>query len=355
MSHFCLLADPANYSVSDFDLLKDEKQRAYWLDHFESHLANVLEAAKVSYGRTSGKQAQTAREQFAQTLQTLRANPTACGPRLGVMELCRLREKALRDNRLNDPYRHVKIRENRAALEMYDTVLDYVYSLEPDQRWEHLFRGVFGGNIFDLGSVATMNYAHQEVDFEAVVEQVKPRPWVIDDFDALKPILPIAGSVPTPWAKVIVFVDNAGADFVLGVMPLVRELAAAGTHVVLAANELPSLNDITADEMIELVENLAATDEELGSYVAGGFFEVVSTGNDLPLIDLSNVSDELNEAAKDAELVILEGMGRSVESNFNTKFNVDSIQLCLLKDPIVAAKVGGATFDCVCKYTKKPE
>ena len=44
------------------------------------------------------------------------------------------------------------------------------------------------------------------------------------------------------------FVDNAGRDLILGVMPLVREMALAGTMIVLAANELPSINDITVDE-----------------------------------------------------------------------------------------------------------
>ena len=91
-------------------------------------------------------------------------------------------------------------------------------------------------------------------------------------------------------------------------------------------------------------------DEDLASYVRAGLFEVVSTGNDIPLIDLSEVSEELNEASKDADLVVLEGMGRSVESNLNTEFDVDAVQLCLLKDPAVAARVGGELFDCVCRY-----
>jgi len=80
-------------------------------------------------------------------------------------------------------------------------------------------------------------------------------------------------------------------------------------------------------------------------------FEVVSSGNDIPLIDLSEVSDELNEAAADAELVVLEGMGRAIESNYDAAFKVDTLHLALLKDPLVAARVGGEVYDCVCKYT----
>jgi damage-control phosphatase, subfamily II, stand-alone protein len=137
-------------------------------------------------------------------------------------------------------------------------------------------------------------------------------------------------------------------------MPFVRELGLGGTKIVLACNELPSLNDMTADETAIVVEELAQTDEDLSSLISAGMVEVVSTGNDIPLIDLSQVSDELNEAALGAELVILAGMGRSAESNFNAAFSVDSLKLALLKDPVVAQRLGGTLFDCVCKYEPAP-
>jgi len=195
-----------------------------------------------------------------------------------------------------------------------------------------------------------MGYASDQVDFDKAIGDLKPRPWLIDDFDALLDILPIAGGEPAPWAKAVILVDNAGADFVLGVMPLARQLASHGTQIVLAANEKPSLNDITVDETIQLVEALTEADDELASYLAAGLFEVVSTGNDIPLIDLSEVADELNAAAEDADLLIVEGMGRTVESNLETAFAVDAIHLCLLKDAAVAARVDGEVFDCVCAY-----
>ena len=350
MSHFSLLADPAAYTVSDANLLADAAAREYWTNLFEAHFAQVLDAAKVAYGRSVGRQAELARQQFAQALVSLKADPASLGPRLGVVELCRLREQALRDNGLHDPFRPVKARENKAAAALYAPLVKHLAAVPLERRWELLVRGVFAGNIFDLGSAATMGYATDAVDFEAVLAKIKPRPWLIDHLDRLLEMLPVAGDQPTVWAKCIFFVDNAGADFVLGVMPLARQMAAQGTHIVLAANELPSLNDLTADETVQLVQMLGNQDEELATYVEAGLFEVVSTGNDIPLIDLSNVSDELNQAAEDADLVILEGMGRSVESNLHTKLIVDQIQLCLLKDPSVAARVQGQLFDCVCLY-----
>jgi type II pantothenate kinase len=190
------------------------------------------------------------------------------------------------------------------------------------------------------------------MDFFAELEETKPRPWLVDDYDLLAKDLP--QTPPSKWSKAVVFVDNAGSDFILGVMPLARELALFGTRIVLAANELPSLNDITVNETVAVVQKLCAVDADLSALVEAGMFEVVSSGNDIPLIDLSNVSDELNEAAADAELVIIEGMGRAVESNFDASFTVDAMKLALLKDPVVAARVGGEVYDCVCRYEPRP-
>ncbi|GAH88652.1 unnamed protein product, partial [marine sediment metagenome] len=132
-------------------------------------------------------------------------------------------------------------------------------------------------------------------------------------------------------------------------------LPCAARKIVLAANELPSLNDVTADETVAIVEQLAEDDEDLATLITAEMFEVVSTGNDVPLIDLSEVSDELNEAAEGAELVILVGMGRAVESNLDAAFTADALKLALLKDPAVARRVGGEVYDCVCKYEPLPD
>lgn len=53
----------------------------------------------------------------------------------------------------------------------------------------------------------------------------------------------------TPFRRVLIFVDNAGADVVLGMIPLAREFLKFGCDVVLAGNSLPAINDITAKEL----------------------------------------------------------------------------------------------------------
>lgn len=50
------------------------------------------------------------------------------------------------------------------------------------------------------------------------------------------------------------FVDNAGADVVLGMLPFARELLRMGADVIIAANSQPAINDITAPELIRLLD-----------------------------------------------------------------------------------------------------
>lgn len=350
MSHFCLLRDPETYIAHDWDLLADETARRHWLDLFEKHFADLLQHAAVQYGRAATRPIANAARQFAALIQQLRENP-AClpGGKLNIIEMVRQREKVLRSNRLNDPFGHVNERENAKAMQLYPQVVRKLHALEPKAKWLNLIESVYAGNIFDMGSPATMNLANDSPDFLKVVQNTKPRPWLVDHYDALASTL--VPAPPTKWSKAVIFVDNAGSDFILGVMPLAREMALCGTKMVLAANEIPSLNDITVNECIAIVQRLAALDGDLEALIGAGMFEVVSSGNDIPLIDLSEVSDELNEAAADAELVILEGMGRAIESNYNAAFKVDALHLALLKDPLVASRVGGVVYDCICKYT----
>ncbi|MCK4602938.1 MAG: DUF89 family protein [Phycisphaerae bacterium] len=350
MSHFCLLSDPESYVAHDYDIASDEAACRYWLDLFANHFELTLKHAVEHYGRPAEKHVTAARRQFNEQIDLLRKNPkTLPGGNLNVIELCRLREGCLHEHKLHDPFGRIKDRENESATRFYGQVVRKLHAMETRQKWLHLVECVFAGNIFDLGSVSTFHLAENPTDFLAAVENTKPRPWLIDDYDALEAdLLP---APPSKWTKVVVFVDNAGSDFILGIMPLVRELALSGTKIVLAANELPSLNDITADEAVSVLPRLAAADGELADLFRVGMFEVVSTGSDIPLIDLAEVSDELNEAAADADLVILEGMGRAVESNLDAAFTVDSLKLALLKDPVVASHVGGELYDCICKYT----
>ncbi|KAI3766763.1 hypothetical protein L2E82_16834 [Cichorium intybus] len=83
------------------------------------------------------------------------------------------------------------------------------------------------------------------------------RPWRVDDFDAFQERMGFGDTKPPRHKRALLFVDNAGADVVLGMLPLARELLCRGTEVVIVANSLPALNDVTAMELPEIVAEAA--------------------------------------------------------------------------------------------------
>ena len=179
------------------------------------------------------------------------------------------------------------------------------------------------------------------------------------------------------------FRDNAGSDVVLGMLPLAPEFLRTGAQVVIAANRMPTINDITASELVVLLEAAKEHDEHIRLvYMAGfrnnrfvydspprrealssGVLRVVCSGSDDPVIDLMNTSEELAAECDGVDLVILEGMGRcavfvdfpytpdcanipnvthilpcfirSIETNLHAKFSVDSWKLGMIKHPEV--------------------
>lgn len=65
------------------------------------------------------------------------------------------------------------------------------------------------------------------------------------------------------------------------------------------------------------------------------------------------VSAELAAACSEGvDLVVLEGMGRAIETNLRAAFTADSLKLGMIKHPEVAQLLGGRLYDCVCKYDK---
>ena len=75
-----------------------------------------------------------------------------------------------------------------------------------------------------------------------------------------------------------------------GVLPLARELVGRGTAVILAANSLPSINDITAPELQGVLSQAGSMDRSLDRALAEGSLVAVPSGSDLPVIDLRQAS-----------------------------------------------------------------
>lgn len=211
--------------------------------------------------------------------------------------------------------------------------------------------------VFDMGCAETAQRAETAGeggaagDFAATRDSLLPRPWAVDDLDAF-----VARLAAGRHRKALLFVDNAGADVVLGMLPLARELIRRGTEVVLAANERPSINDVTAAELRPLIARAAEADPLLSRAVAERSLRVASSGNDLGVIDLRRCGREVCEEAEagagggGADLVILEGMGRGIETNLRAEFKCDAAKLGMIKHPEVAALLGGRMYEPLCKF-----
>lgn len=78
---------------------------------------------------------------------------------------------------------------------------------------------------------------------------------------------------------------------------------------------------------------------------------VVANGHGGPCLDLSRVPNTLAEATLGVDLLVIEGMGRSIHTNLTTEFKCDCLKLAMIKTERLARKLfGGSLYDCVCMY-----
>jgi hypothetical protein len=57
------------------------------------------------------------------------------------------------------------------------------------------------------------------------------------------------------------------------------------------------------------------------------------------------ISKELNDSCMDVDLVVIEGMGRAIHTNFKTRFKCDSIKIAVFKNPYVCELFGCKMYD----------
>ncbi|MCC6680913.1 MAG: DUF89 family protein [Phycisphaeraceae bacterium] len=350
---FPLLADASTYEPCQWDLLAEPEKRAYWIDLFRGHFPKLLaeamrdaEAAGLDLADAQ-QRADAARGQFERHLDEITHQPDSHSP-LNILTICLERERVLRRTGFDDPYRLAKQVENESALKLLPRVLAELDRMPPAQLQSRIIHGVFAGNIFDLGATQTQAmFTDQRVDFYATLDKLRPRPWFIDDMAAWMRRL-----MSHAHRAAVLFVDNAGPDVVLGMIPLARELLRRGTDVILTSNSSPSLNDVTHVELERLVDQIAQIDEPFRRAIDEDRVELVPSGNGAPLIDLRRVSGKLAEAVqrRGVDLVVLEGMGRAVETNYTARMTCDCLKLAMIKDRGVAEGLGAKLYDLVMRF-----
>uniref|UniRef100_A0A8C6PX71 4'-phosphopantetheine phosphatase n=1 Tax=Nothobranchius furzeri TaxID=105023 RepID=A0A8C6PX71_NOTFU len=317
-----LLQEPSSYIPDTVDLTEDAPAREYWLFCFEDALDGVVKRAVASQPDMpeAAVRAEKFRQKYRHKLQTLRYQPFAYGS-LTVRSLLDTREHCLNEFNFPDPYSKIKERENDVALKYYQKVVKSLEELSWEDRQFALVRGVLAGNVFDWGAKAVSDVLESDPEFG--FEQAKRQ-----------------------------LEDNSGVDIILGVMPLVRELLSRGTEVVLASNSGPALNDVTNGELQILTERIAAMDPVIQSGLRDDRLTLVQNGSSSPCLDLSRLDKALAMVVRErkTDLVIIEGMGRAIHTNYFATLSCESLKLAVIKNSWLADRLGGKLFSVVFKY-----
>ncbi|KAJ7421466.1 Pantothenate kinase 4 [Willisornis vidua] len=317
-----LLKDPSTYIPDTVDLTDDAMARKYWLTCFEEALDGVAKRAAASQPDSVDAQerAEKFRQKYWNKLQTLRQQPFAYGT-LTVRSLLDTREHCLNEFSFPDPYSKVKQKENGIALKCFQSVVESLDSLDWEERQFALVKGLLAGNVFDWGAKAVSDVLESEPQF---------------GFEEAKSKLQ----------------DNSGIDIILGVFPFVRELLSRGTEVILACNSGPALNDVTYSESLIVTERIAAMDPVIHSALRDEKLLLVQTGSSSPCLDLSRLDQGLAVLVRErqTDLVVIEGMGRAIHTNYYAALRCESLKLAVIKNSWLADRLGGKIFSVIFKY-----
>lgn len=362
---FPLLSSVSAYHPDMMDLTDPVKQ-TYWIDLLERNLSGIVEAA-IDWGASAAVRAGVApanttctttstngspgksqdakiratrfEELYRSHLRRLRKEPGVYG-QLSVRSLLILREQCLHELGFTDIFASVKKSENEAALKTLPSLLSQIDSTPEPAKLRLLIDNILAGNMYDWGATNMLELLRRgELDFDSAKQRVG-HPSHLDQFELLQYRF-MNGPI---HRRAVIFVDNSGADIILGILPFTRYLLSRGTQVILAPNTFPSVNDVTVSELKEIVQ-ACEFDTVLTNAFQSGDLKIIGTGGGSPCIDLRRVSDELCRETVSADLVVLEGMGRAIHTNYFAEFAVDHLKLASIKNAAVAEHLGAALYD----------
>ncbi|XP_066159104.1 4'-phosphopantetheine phosphatase isoform X1 [Euwallacea fornicatus] len=343
-----LLKDPENYTPDIQDLLSNEVERNYWLATLERTVAKFVDkAGELNPDNPKATEdAKSCLQKFQQLIEKIKSDPRTLIP-LNVRTLLDFNEENLRVH-FKDAWRLQKETETRQALTHFRERIDEIDLINDfNEKWLELIKGVLAGNVFDWGSEAVAKMLAEVPTFglSHAMDTIEERPWFIDHVN-----LWIERLNSHTFKSAVIFVDNAGVDFVLGILPFIRELLTMGTRVILTANSYPSLNDVTYQELNLYCCSAAQQCNVLKDAISSGQLVTIENGQKGPCLDLKNIPSELCDLMVESDLIVLEGMGRSVHTNLNTEFAVDSIKIAVLKNEWLAKSLGANQFSVIFKY-----
>lgn len=341
-----LLANPSSYEADLIDLAIDEDSREYWLDLFENGIdvvvKQVVSTDSTDDARSRGEQFKS---QFLGTLKSLRSSPHAYGE-LTIRSLLDMREQHLLALSFFDPFLNIKQTETEGALAVLPKRLNHIDSLSGAEKHIEIIEGLIAGNVFDWGARESVKYLDGgPFGLEEARNKIQQRPWLKDDFD--KWCSRMERGTPS---LIVLLVDNSGVDIVLGILPFVRDLLQRGAKVILGANSYPAINDVTHTELLEICARVGEISPVIKNSLLDSTLTVMETGSNSPCIDLRRIESRFANAIRDADMIIIEGMGRSIITNYDADFKCESLRFAVIKNPWVAKRLGGELFNVVFKY-----
>ncbi|KAK2586990.1 hypothetical protein KPH14_010961 [Odynerus spinipes] len=350
---FCpLLKDPTSYNPDTTDLVEDKEARDYWLQCFEESVDKFVARAILSqpHNPTAENRATKLKEKYINRLHYLNLQPFAYGI-LTVRTLLDTIEHCMKEFDFPDPYLYQKKKENEEALIHLEDRLTTLDNLDGAEKIRALILGVLSGNMFDWGAkdVATLMET-TDFGFKEAQEKIPGRPWLVDDLDEwIHRLL-----CKNPHKCAAIFVDNSGVDIVLGTLPFARDLLQRGTKVILCANSMPAFNDVTYPELTVILRDAAKICKVIREALEEGRLLAMETGQVGPCLDLSRLNLDLCLAMvkHNVDLIVIEGMGRTLHTNLYAKMKCDCLKLAVIKNRWLALRLGGDMYAVICKYEK---
>ncbi|XP_063984374.1 4'-phosphopantetheine phosphatase [Diachasmimorpha longicaudata] len=350
---FCpLLRDPASYSPDTTDLAQDKEARDYWLQCFEESIDKFISRAICSQPQspTAKERASKLKKKYINRLHYLHLQPFAYGA-LTVRTLLDTIEHCMKEFDFPDPYLQQKKKENEEALAYLKARLEFLDALEGEEKVKALIAGVLSGNMFDWGAKEVADLMESSTfGFEDAQSKIPSRPWLQDDLDEW--ILRLRNEPPHNCAAI--FVDNSGVDIVLGILPFTRDLLQRGTRVILCANSMPALNDVTHPELLVILKEAGKICKDIKYALKENRLMAMETAQAGPCLDLSRLNLDLCKAMikQNVDLVVIEGMGRTLHTNLHAKLKCECLKLAVVKNRWLATRLGGDMYAVICKYER---
>ncbi|XP_055531557.1 4'-phosphopantetheine phosphatase [Wyeomyia smithii] len=348
---FNLLQDYDGYNPDTLNLLQDSEAKDYWFQCFIRLVWKFEQQAAKSQSSdpTAVDRAAQFRKHYLEQLEQLKDDDRSSNREpLAIRNLLELNEASLRLYGFDDPWKEQKRIENEASIKKLSSRLQRLDELEDTvARWTEIIKGVLAGNMFDWGAQAVSQILESDKNFglEEALQRIQQRPWLIDCLDQW------LDRLQGPAHKcVTIFTDNSGIDIVLGIMPLARELLLRHTKVLLCANIKPALNDITFDELKEVVSKCCAECKVIRDAYETGMLKILGNEQNGPCLDFRLITHELCGAILESDLLIIVGMARALHTNLNAKFTCETLKLAVVKNEWLAKRLGGNTFSVICKY-----